>query len=1217
MENTKIYNQQYVVFDEKQVVYLKEFIIYEQTDTLDKFAIFKFFNNYIEELNNVEFLIKQYDKEGNLIAENTLKYSNFIAEKKSYFSPYTKLMVEDECHRVEAVLVKATFKAHHFEDNKLSTLKDLDSIKKGFKPSRKERNKVKTKKIKNKNKIKKVILFPFLAICLAVSIILTLVTLSDFKENLTAVTDEYFHYTIVDKKEAIVDGIIKQSTDVTIQARVFDYKVTKVKQGLFQNSNVETVTIKAEEIELGDNLFRNCKSLRKVTVNSVSKVGNYAFYGCEKLNSFDFSETKKIGDSAFANTGITKVESNSITEIGSYAFENCNIQAINVINAAMGSNVFANNLNIEQISIGDFEGSIGTVFGLSTDELKEHFNIINCKPLTIKHNDFDSLDFINPRINIDFSVATIEYKSMVDYFKFANISVKDTGNAEIVDNVLISMKDQNISNITKSLLGSYSITSISPGVIAGISNTHVTIDIPGVLVDGKTLSRARCSLLEIGENVSVSNDAFKNNNNISELIVYGNPNNNYSKALKDVEKIQTITIKGSTVPAGYFEDLTQLTTVKFDREVAVGEDAFNGCESLCNVDFESIINIGNNAFEDCKQLNSINFNQNITYIGNNAFKNCSNLTNIDSLPEKVVIEDAFTGENNIIELSIFNYGVPLSNIGDFKKLEKLVIKNNYLINYLVTNTVSGFNSLKTLELPSVNDYRENIVKNCDNLMFIKLSTNYNCDSFIGTGCDSLYYVTIDGDLNIPYSSFNKSAEKTKNLYINGKVTTLFNLNGVNNLQYLKINQTNVSYFGELFGAPNYDYDDQNQYVPMSLKTVELGDQRINSNFFAGCSYIHNILLPNATNINTNAFTGMNSIRNIYFGASSLSNTGFTSSFVSDEHVYTPNILANTLVIQSLNSKLKNVNFINISGSKTYNVYYDGNHVGNFEGVLVYSIDEILDRYNLTGSLTFDKNSNTPINVNYYSSSDRIYVYEPEEVVYESKYISPVAVNYHYTDVNGKAQVETIIYDKKTSENLKYFVPECKGLFAGWYTNEELTKVFDFQKDQTIKSNIHLYAKQVDKTINIYSNNIITKINNKAYIYSTSNTSVEVFIYGNKDFDYKIADKKYDGNEKVSLDIKAHTLYEIQIESSVSYNISIVFGSSEKPTSKVTVEVAEKSFKDFKLNGSVISKYDIPKVEGYELQGWYDSRGNLIIDKYGNVYKYTSTEVYAKWTYVEN
>lgn len=80
---------------------------------------------------------------------------------------------------------------------------------------------------------------------------------------------------------------------------------------------------------------------------------------------------------------------------------------------------------------------------------------------------------------------------------------------------------------------------------------------------------------------------------------------------------------------------------------------------------------------------------------------------------------------------------------------------------------------------------------------------------------------------------------------------------------------------------------------------------------------------------------------------------------------------------------------------------------------------------------------------------------------------------------------------------------------------------------------------------------------------------------------------------------------------------MIFGDeNEIASSKVSVQIKEKSFKDFKLNGSIISNYDIPNVEGYELVGWYDSKGNLVIDKYGNVYKYSETEVYAKWEYIE-
>ena len=68
MENTKVYNSEICKFDPKQVVYLKEYIIFYQEDTLDKYAIFKFLNNYHEEIKWLEFIIQQYNYENEIIS---------------------------------------------------------------------------------------------------------------------------------------------------------------------------------------------------------------------------------------------------------------------------------------------------------------------------------------------------------------------------------------------------------------------------------------------------------------------------------------------------------------------------------------------------------------------------------------------------------------------------------------------------------------------------------------------------------------------------------------------------------------------------------------------------------------------------------------------------------------------------------------------------------------------------------------------------------------------------------------------------------------------------------------------------------------------------------------------------------------------------------------------------------------------------------------------
>ena len=46
---------------------------------------------------------------------------------------------------------------------------------------------------------------------------------------------------------------------------------------------------------------------------------------------------------------------------------------------------------------------------------------------------------------------------------------------------------------------------------------------------------------------------------------------------------------------------------------------------------------------------------------------------------------------------------------------------------------------------------------------------------------------------------------------------------------------------QLFGAESAD--NQDEFVPASLKTVEIGNTRINAQFFNKCVYIHNIILP--------------------------------------------------------------------------------------------------------------------------------------------------------------------------------------------------------------------------------------------------------------------------------------------------------------------------------------------------------------------------------------
>ena len=83
----------------------------------------------------------------------------------------------------------------------------------------------------------------------------------------------------------------------------------------------------AENLKIANNLFRNCSTLKSVTIgNSVTSIGSSAFYGCTSLTSVTIpNSVTSIGDSAFSNcTSLTSVTiPNSVTSIGECAFYEC------------------------------------------------------------------------------------------------------------------------------------------------------------------------------------------------------------------------------------------------------------------------------------------------------------------------------------------------------------------------------------------------------------------------------------------------------------------------------------------------------------------------------------------------------------------------------------------------------------------------------------------------------------------------------------------------------------------------------------------------------------------------------------------------------------------------------------------------------------------------------------------------------------------------------
>ena len=138
-------------------------------------------------------------------------------------------------------------------------------------------------------------------------------------------------YTGTDEDVVIPDNVIVIAANVfkgkgTIKSVTGNY-VTKLGNEAFNNcNNLATVNFPNVE-EIGNQVFRNNAALTETNFGSVKTIGNDAFLNCSKLESFDFSKVVSIGTDAFAaciKLGPTVTLSANLNKFGGNSFARCN-----------------------------------------------------------------------------------------------------------------------------------------------------------------------------------------------------------------------------------------------------------------------------------------------------------------------------------------------------------------------------------------------------------------------------------------------------------------------------------------------------------------------------------------------------------------------------------------------------------------------------------------------------------------------------------------------------------------------------------------------------------------------------------------------------------------------------------------------------------------------------------------------------------------------------
>ena len=108
---------------------------------------------------------------------------------------------------------------------------------------------------------------------------------------------------------------------------------------------------------------------------------------------------------------------------------------------------------------------------------------------------------------------------------------------------------------------------------------------------------------------AIEADAFKNNKNITKVIIGNNVTVIGKNAFAGCKKLSSVTVgkKVKTISAGAFSGCTKLKTVKLGSAVTtIGDKAFYKCTSLTSITIPSkVTKIGKSAFEGCKKLKRI------------------------------------------------------------------------------------------------------------------------------------------------------------------------------------------------------------------------------------------------------------------------------------------------------------------------------------------------------------------------------------------------------------------------------------------------------------------------------------------------------------------------------------------------------------------------------------------------------------------------------------
>lgn len=729
--------------NQKDIVALVEYIIFEDERNNEKYLVFKFQNNVNQYLNEIKFEISQYDEENNLLAKSIISHGGFNAKENEVFVPNYKLKASNDCAKIEAKLLFARyervvwengvytpipytvneFRNDYYRPNPDVHTKSKKLIKaeqkveyKQFKKLQKQFKKRKNLAVKNiihRNKTKGPVVFSaILSVFLLIgTCVLTFLSVKNGNVYYDGTFDYQFDGSVVNITD--YDGNDKEVIiPLTYTIDDEEYPIVGITDGAFKNTKVTDIILQ-QNVYIGDSAFENCKSLKSINGDFVTNIGSEAFKNCKSLSKVSFPNVQIVGMNAFEGC----------TSLTDAMLSNARVCA--------GAFKYAKNLRKLELLMVDREAQLALIFDDYDNLDSYNLNDVRIGQIQIPSNFAEGLSSLK---NVEFTAEN----PYVDFGALEGTTVEgyyNNGSVEIIDGKIISINDT-----TKVVIPNCNIDiNQAFEFLSKYSHTlqELTIEYQGKdFITGDHLANLyNLNSIRISKNTKVTSDLLLNNNVLTVALSLDSSYNFYIPHTVKVLKIF---------------DTNALEQAKFNT--------LNNLSNIYNLIIEDTVNyFFGSPLQSFTNLVSLSMP--------NLFAGSMTDLYRDFGVSRTLVSLKITPKHDTINLSINN----------FYNLAKIDLEDSNIktLNLNVKNCSSLNQLLLPKELTSI---KSTLIEGTSLTSLVVPSTvtkiNY---PLIGKNNNALTYVEVpfigSEENNIcSYSLFNESYESTQKLKVTKKIT---------------------------------------------------------------------------------------------------------------------------------------------------------------------------------------------------------------------------------------------------------------------------------------------------------------------------------------------------------------------------------------------------------------------------------------------------------------